>query len=287
MEFRDQVFLCVAEEKNFSKAAKKLFISQPAVSKHIQELELTYKTKLFERNHHKVSLTQQGKILQKELLKIDLQYQSIQQQINRSKGIVSGRITIGASTSIAQYWLAQPLAKFLKDYPEIEVKIIQKNSREIEKLVQTRKVDIGMVENKHSYSDLKYTHWRNDKIVAIAHSEIPAFNTIKDLQSATLILREEGSGLRNFIEEDLNDKGVLQNFSRIVELQSNEAILTFISHFPAVGIVPKIAFENFKNKSKIRVLNLPNLKATRTLRIIENPVRENQLVTHLINNFKL
>lgn len=287
MEFRDQVFLCVAEEKNFSKAAKKLFISQPAVSKHIQELELAYQTKLFERTHHKVTLTQQGEILQAELLKIDLQYQSILQQINQSKGIVSGRLIIGASTSIAQYWLAQPLADFLMEYPEIEVKIIQKNSREIEKLVQARKVDVGLVENKHSFSDLKYTPWHKDKIVAIAHSELPDIRTINDLQEGTLILREEGSGLRNFIEEDLNQKGLLQRFSRVMELQSNEAILNFISHFPAVGIVPEIAFKNYKDKSKLHLLKLPNLKGIRTLRIVENPVRENHLVSKFINNLKL
>lgn len=287
MEFRDKVFLCVAEELNFSNAAKKLFISQPAVSKHIKELELTYQTKLLERSHQKVALTPQGQILQKELLKIDASYQSIQQEINLSKGIVSGYLKIGASTSIAQYWLAEPLANFIKDYPQIEIEIIQKNSREIEKLVQTRAIDVGLVENKSSFRDLKYTTWKKDKIVAIANAELPKIQTIKDLQNGTLILREEGSGLRNFIEEDLNNSQLIQRFNRVIELQSNEAILTFISYFPSVGIVPEIAFDNHKDKSRLTLLNLPNLRANRTLRMVENPVRENQLVTKLINNFKL
>jgi hypothetical protein len=115
-DFRLQVFHKVAKRLNFTKAAEELFITQPAVSKHIQEIESFLKTKLFERNGSKVKLTKAGIILFSHTEKIFETYRNLEFEINSLSQNFNGKLRIGASTTIAQYLLPEILASLLAEY---------------------------------------------------------------------------------------------------------------------------------------------------------------------------
>ena len=102
LDFRLKVFYTVAQTLNFNKAAEKLFISQPAVTKHIHELEQHFGITLFNRKHKRISLTNEGEIVKQYAHTIFDQYQKLDFELNLLKNKTAGTLRIGASTTIAQ-----------------------------------------------------------------------------------------------------------------------------------------------------------------------------------------
>ena len=101
-DFRLKTFVCVAKNLSFTKAAQELFISQPAVSKHIQELENMYRARLFERQGNRISLTDAGRVLLRHCEKILDDYKWMEYEMNALRGKYVGELRLGASTTIAQ-----------------------------------------------------------------------------------------------------------------------------------------------------------------------------------------
>ena len=114
MDFRLKVFFTVANRLSFTKAAKELFITQPAISKHIQELEEQYKIKFFERNGSKISLTNAGELLLKHTKSIFEVYREIDFDMSALINQQRGLLRLGASTTISQYIIPPLLARFHK-----------------------------------------------------------------------------------------------------------------------------------------------------------------------------
>lgn len=106
-DFRLRVFCCVAKNLSFTKASQELFISQPAITKHIQELETMYQTRLFERMGNKISLTDAGRLLLEHCEKILEEYGRLEYEMNLLRNEHIGKLRLGASTTIAQYVLPQ------------------------------------------------------------------------------------------------------------------------------------------------------------------------------------
>ena len=124
LDFRLKVFYTVASEKSFTKAAHKHNITQPAVSKHIQELERIYGITLFERRGSSILLTEAGRILYEQAKNIDEIYREIDYRISSLKEEHKGELRLGASTSIAQYVLPEAIARFYNYYPAIKLSLI-------------------------------------------------------------------------------------------------------------------------------------------------------------------
>ena len=134
-DFRLKVFDTVAKRLNFTKAANELNITQPAVTKHIKEIELNLNIKLFERNGTKIKLTKAGEILLKYTEEIFSVYQKMEFEIGQLQEKQKGTLRLGASTTIAQYVLPPILAEFRKRFPEIQLSLVIQNSERIEELL--------------------------------------------------------------------------------------------------------------------------------------------------------
>lgn len=104
-DFRLRVFSSVAKNLSFTKASQELFISQPAITKHIQELETMYQTRLFERMGNKILLTDAGRLLLEHCEKILEDYGRLEYEMNLLRNEHTGELRLGASTTIAQYVL--------------------------------------------------------------------------------------------------------------------------------------------------------------------------------------
>lgn len=132
-DFRLRVFSSVAKNLSFTKASQELFISQPAITKHIQELETMYQTRLFERMGNKILLTDAGRLLLEHCEKILEDYGRLEYEMNLLRNEHTGELRLGASTTIAQYVLPPLLARFIEKFPQVSLSLFSGNSSEVEK----------------------------------------------------------------------------------------------------------------------------------------------------------
>lgn len=123
-DFRLRVFITAAKTLNFTKCAEQLYISQPAVSKHIGELESRYKVQLFERSGSRLALTEAGRVMLEHAERIADGYRRLQYEMDLFTDRLGGELKVGASTTIAQYVLPQVLARFTARFPEVKVSLV-------------------------------------------------------------------------------------------------------------------------------------------------------------------
>lgn len=168
-DFRLKVFQSVAKNLSFTKASQELFVSQPAITKHIQELETCYQTRLFERQGSKISLTEAGELLLKHSEKILDDYKQLEYEMHLLHDEYIGELKLGASTTIAQYVLPPLLANFITKFPQINLSLINGNSRGVEVALQEHRIDLGLVEGIFRLPNLKYTAFLQDELVAVVH----------------------------------------------------------------------------------------------------------------------
>lgn len=166
MDFRLKVFHSVATNLSFTKASKELFISQPAISKHIHELEVQYKTSLFDRVGSHIGLTHAGELLLSHTKQLLAAYRQMDFEMNLLTDNFAGELRLGASTTISQYVLPPVLASFIKKFPEIKVSLLNGNSRDIEQVLREGKITLGLVEGTAHQSTLHYTPFMRDELVS-------------------------------------------------------------------------------------------------------------------------
>ena len=154
-DFRLRVFSSVAKNLSFTKASQELFISQPAITKHIQELETMYQTRLFERMGNKILLTDAGRLLLEHCEKILEDYGRLEYEMNLLRNEHTGELRLGASTTIAQYVLPPLLARFIEKFPQVSLSLFSGNSSEVEKALQEHRIDLALVEGNTRQPNLK------------------------------------------------------------------------------------------------------------------------------------
>lgn len=261
MDFRLNVFYEVATHLSFTKASKNLLISQPAISKHIRELEQEYHVALFERGGGKVSLTRAGELLMQHTLLIMNHYKQLSYEMNLLSGDFSGELHIGASTTIAQYLLPTILANFIVKYPHIKLVITNGNSAEIEQNVSENKLNLGMVEGKIHHNDLRYHPFMRDELVLIASTKSDYASldeiTLEHLIQTPLVIREDGSGTLEVFEQALKQYHIsLSQLNIIMQLGSTEAIKRFLSQSNSMGIVSIQAITQELLEGKFKVIDI-------------------------------
>ena len=171
-DFRLRVFSSVAKNLSFTKASQELFISQPAITKHIQELETMYQTRLFERMGNKILLTDAGRLLLEHCEKILEDYGRLEYEMNLLRNEHTGELRLGASTTIAQYVLPPLLARFIEKFPQVSLSLFSGNSSEVEKALQEHRIDLALVEGNTRQPNLKYTPFLQDELEPYREFEI-------------------------------------------------------------------------------------------------------------------
>ncbi|MBD0383014.1 LysR family transcriptional regulator [Paenibacillus sedimenti] len=206
------VFAAVCEQRNFSRAAELLHISQPGVSQHIRNLEDELAAKLLHRSPKQVKLTEAGEILYKRAKQILALYDEAKQEINLLQHTVSGSLKIGASFTIGEYMLPRLLAEYANQYPQVDAVVNIGNTLEIVQSVRDNDLDIGLVEGQVQDTELHITPFMKDELILIAPPSHPlsgerAVNPDR-LQNQIWILRESGSGTRAFSDQFIHDAGL-------------------------------------------------------------------------------
>jgi len=170
-DFRLQVFRTVAHRLNFTKAAAELYITQPAVTKHIHELEREFKVKLFDRNGSHIKLTPAGEMMLQHTEQLFAIHRNLEFEMNNLTLKRSGKLRMGASTTIAQYVLPATLAAFHKKYKDIQISLTTHNTEQTEQALINKEIDMGFIEGRSKNASIKYTEFIKDTIVLVASNK--------------------------------------------------------------------------------------------------------------------
>jgi DNA-binding transcriptional LysR family regulator len=205
---RLQVFHTVARMLNFTKAAESLHMTQPAVTFQVRQLEEHFNTRLFDRAHNRISLTDAGRRVFEYADRIFKLYGEMENGVRELTGEIGGALTIGASTTIADYMLPTLLGDFNARYPEVSIHLKVSNSDGIVAMVESNAIDLGVVESTIGNKNLVVETCKQDHLVAIVPKGHPLAGEgqvhFSDLLDFPFICREEGSGTRDVINDYLD-----------------------------------------------------------------------------------
>lgn len=267
-DFRLKVFQSVAKNLSFTKASQDLFISQPAITKHIQELESAYQTRLFDRQGSKICLTESGKLLLEHCERILEDYKRLEYEMHLLHNEYKGGLKLGASSTISQYVLPPLLASFIKKFPHISLSLTNGNTREIETALQEHNIDLGLVEGVFRLPNLKYTTFLEDELVAVIRtgSKLPVGDEItpEELLNLPLVLRERGSGTLDVFERALLQHNIkLASLQVLIYLGSTESIKLFLEHTDCLGIVSVRSITRELYSGQLRVVEIKGMPMLR------------------------
>lgn len=273
MDFRLKVFFTVANRLSFTKAATELFITQPAISKHIQELEEQYKIKLFERSGSKVALTNAGEILLKHTKKIFEIYREIEFDMSTLINMQRGLLRLGASTTISQYIIPPILARFHQKLQDITVNLRNGNTEQIEKALLNKEIEIGIVEGQSKNQSIKYTEFLKDELVLVCNSSNALINkeqvTLEDLKTLRFVTREQGSGTLEVIEHALKPFGFKLSQLKIeMQLGSTESIKSYLMNSDCVAFISVHAVEKELKNNELVIIDIDDFVIERFFYII-------------------
>lgn len=267
-DFRLKVFYSVAKNLSFTKASQELFVSQPAVTKHIHELESMYNVRLFNRINNKISLTDAGRVMMEHCERILTEYRKLEYDMHALNNEYAGELRLGASTTISQYILPPILAKFTEKYPHIKVSLMDANSRTIENAIQENSIDLGLVEGVFHAPNLKYEAFQCDELVPIVRTELLSEDkeelSIEEFRSMPLVLRERGSGTLDAIETTLAETGLkLSSLNIRMHLGSTESIKSFLMYSDCMGIVSIASVIRELKDNIFRIIEVEGLQFSR------------------------
>ena len=241
---RLQVFHTVARVMSFTKAAEILHMTQPAVTFQIKQLEDAFNTRLFDRTHNKITLTEAGRVVYDYAEQILESYAKMANDVKDLTGDITGALVIGASTTIAEYLLPRLLGVFKKQFPDVTLRLQVGNTDAIVSMVENNLLDLGIVEAPVYNKNLEVITCRLDELVVIVPPDHPlaAFETIRPEQLTLypFILREEGSGSRAVIDEYMRNAGMnFIDFDIVMELGSPESVKMAVESEVGVAITSR------------------------------------------------
>ena len=264
---RLKIFHTVARLLNFTKAAEELHMTQPAVTFQIRQLEEQFNTRLFDRTHNKVTLTEVGKQVYSYSDRILKLYEDMTRSITDMTGDVSGSVTLGASTTIAEYMLPLLIGEFKVKYPEVMINLRESNTEDIVSMVENNDIDLGIVEGSVYNKNLLVEECKIDHLVVIMPNDHVLASEkelhVSDFVSYPFISREHGSGTQEVITSYVEKYGNGEALNICFELSSPEAIKGAVEAGMGISIVSQATI--------IKELKLGTLTAVELKPSLERP----------------
>jgi DNA-binding transcriptional LysR family regulator len=225
--------VAVAQREHVTQASRDLQLTQSATSAAIAALEGRYGIKLFDRIGRRIVITQAGRLLLAEAREVLARARAAELVLNDLAGLKRGSLTVGASQTVANYWLPSRLQEFQRRFPGIALRLYIGNTEQIATAVVDGAVDFGLVEGETDYPLLSCRRIVGDSLIVVVGSSHPWAKqrkiTPQALTTTGWILREPGSGTRSWFEEALKRFGMaLSDLTITLELPSNEAVRTAV-----------------------------------------------------------
>lgn len=241
---RLQVFYTVARQLSFTKAAEQLFMTQPAVTFQIKQLEEQFNARLFERSHGKITLTPAGQMVMSYAERILNLSDEMETRVADLTGAMGGPLLLGASLTIAEYILPRILGEFKAQHPQVHAHMTVGNSEMIETRVADNTLDLGLIETPAHLPGLRTEVCCEDELVVICAPDhrFAKMRSVKpqEVVGEPYISRETGSGTREFADQYLRRCSVMpEDLNIVMELGSLEAIKGVVGTGLGVSIVSR------------------------------------------------
>ncbi len=251
-----RVFYVVAKTKSFSESSRLLHISQPAISKHIQNLEYELNTLLFYRTNRGIEPTSEAKNL---LTYVERAYNFLmlgEKQLVESKELMKGKISIGVTSFVSNYFINSKIKEFMSTHPNIIIKITNGTDEELFNLIHQHTLDLLIIPNNiNTPKDVKVLPLEKEKYCFAYNKNklknITEIKSIEDLVKQPLLLPTKDNNQRNKVEELFNSKGL--STDPIMELSTSEMMLNYIKEGMGIGYILKTVA---KNNPDLEIINL-------------------------------
>lgn len=227
LDNRTFTFLTVCKEMNYTRAAEKLNISQPAVSQHIQYMEDYYGVRLFRFIGKKLILTDAGRLLQRSLTALHNNEIYLKEQLSF---ITDKKQTLrfGATLTVGDFMIARPLSAFLAKHKGADISVTVANTKELLQKLDSGEIDFAILEGDYPKTLYNHQPYFIDNFIPICGKKYPFAASparLSDLIGERLILRESGSGTRMILEHMLIENGIsLEDFSNVITIGNMNAI---------------------------------------------------------------
>lgn len=265
-----KVFHAVAHSGNFSHAAQRLFLSQPAVSVQVRRLEQALGVPLVEVYGRQVHLTQAGLMLREYADQILRMEKDAEEAMAEFQDPTRGSIRVGASTTPGSYVLPALIAAFRRLHPGMQVALVVGNTRTITGQLLTNDLDLGIVsEETHAENGLILEPWMTDQMVIIAPPDhkLARAQTVSSeaVLAEPLILREPGSGTRQVFMAAVQARGL--KAEPVLELSNTEAVKQAVVAGLGLAVVSLLTVQTEIKIGRVEVLNVPDLRLERQLNL--------------------
>lgn len=288
--------LVISEEKSFSKAAKKLFISQPSLSQYVSNLETELGIKIFDRNKYPITLTSSGEVFIKNIKEMLNLKGKMLREINNYSIKNLNSLKIGISPFRSPYILPLILPEIKKFYPNIKLIIIEKTAKELEKLLEKEEIDIALMSLPLTKKNLNFIKFYTEETFLITpkndyYSTLSVKNEIslKNLKTESFILPSKGIKIREKINSLFYNNHFFPQI--YLEIETQETILSLIKIGLGIGFTSNMSLIHKDWKNDFYIFSLKEENIIRDFAIVYKKNRllnevENTLVEILLKIFK-
>ncbi len=269
-----KVFCEVVERKGFTRAAEALYLTQPAVSRQVQELEKYFGLELFEQIGKRIYPTEAGNILYRCSREIFHRLDDLDVEMNQLKGLKAGHLRLAASATAGTYLLPQLLGNFKRKYPGVEVSLeIHNTSQQVEqRLLEHQQLDLGVTERPVAEEPLYSEPFDTDQLVIVVSADNPLGDresiSASELQGERFVLREVGSGTRDILDEELQRLNL--RVKQVMELGSTAAVKEAVIAGLGISVVSVRAIGLEVAAGLLKPVNCPEIKLTREFRYVHH-----------------
>ena len=262
-----RLFTAVVQHGGFTKAAGKLNLSQPAISKSLGELERQLDLVLIERTGRTVRLTDAGRTLYARASELFGVERAAEQELRELRGLKRGTLRIAASTTIATYMLPPYLGRFHTRHPRVRIQTTSANTRSVLRMLLESRVDVALVEGPVSDQRVAVEPWKDDELIVIAPPSHPLTRSpriaVSMLANEAFLVREPGSGTRAVTERALASHGV--RLTNTMRVGGTEAIKQAVAAGLGLAIVSRAAAADQLSLGRVTVLQIDGFTIRRTL----------------------
>ena len=289
MDSRLKIFYTVARMNSFTKAAQILNLTQPAITFQIKNLEDEYKTRLFNRDANKISLTQPGKIFFRRAEKIISEYEKISSEIAKATGRLSGEIRIGVASLLGKYLLPKLIGQFKSEHPDVEILMLVGNSGKLVQELKQHALDLVIVSEPLSAKRFIVKPFVDDELVVIVNPDHKWANRqhleLKDLFEESIVDREEGSGTREIFYSFLHSNNTsIRDLNVVITMGSSEAVKSAVESGVAYGVVSNIAVRREIEIGLLKQIKIKDAILKRKfLLVYPNKLYNKQLISTFLN----
>ena len=271
-----KIFVSVYKNKSFTRASEELLISQPTISEHIKNLEISLDCRLFDRLGRSIMPTVEADVLYPKALGLLDELDRIQEEISAASTGIKGKLVIGASTIPGTYILPRMACSFKTLHPDVAFEILIKDSGRVTAMVLQHDLLCGIVGAKTISEKLEFTPLAEDELILVAAPGVFSKKQVRlaELAAIPFLQREEGSGTRRAFEDFLGQNNIpAQSFNIVATLGSTSAVKQAVKEGLGASVISRMAVHEELRSGTLQKITVRNMKIKRKFYLVRQKKR--------------